>query len=55
MSVTKAQGFDTRQLTEKVKAALAELQVSLPKGIETIVLFQQKDFIDNAIGNLKRP
>ena len=54
MSVTKAQGFDTRHLTEKVKAALAELQVSLPKGIETIVLFQQKDFIDNAIGNLKK-
>ena len=54
MSVTKAQGFDTRQLTEKVKAALAELQVSLPKGTETIVLFQQKDFIDNAIGNLKK-
>ena len=54
MSLTKAQGFDTRALTEKVKAALAELQPSLPKGVETIVLFQQKDFIDNAIGNLKK-
>ena len=54
MSLTKAQGFDTRALTGKVKAALAELQPSLPKGIETIVLFQQKDFIDNAIGNLKK-
>ena len=54
MSLTKAQGFDTRALTGKVKAALAELQPSLPKGLETIVLFQQKDFIDNAIGNLKK-
>jgi len=53
MSVTKAPGFDTRKLTENVKVALTELQQSLPKGVETIVLFQQKDFIDNAIGNLK--
>jgi CzcA family heavy metal efflux pump len=54
MSLTKAQGFDTRALTGKVKAALTELVPSLPKGVETIVLFQQKDFIDNAIGNLKK-
>ncbi len=53
MSLTKAQGFDTRVLTGKVKSALAELEPSLPRGVETIVLFQQKDFIDNAIGNLK--
>lgn len=54
MSLTKTQGFDTRQITEKVKSALSELQPSLPQGVETIVLFQQKDFIDNAIGNLKK-
>ena len=54
MSLTKAQGFDTRALTGKVKTALAELAPSLPEGVETIVLFQQKDFIDNAIGNLKK-
>ena len=53
MSLTKAQGFDTRVLTGKVKSALAELEPSLPRGVGTIVLFQQKDFIDNAIGNLK--
>lgn len=52
MSVTKAPGFDTRVLTEQVSAALEELTPSLPKGVETTLLFQQKDFIDNAIGNL---
>jgi Cu/Ag efflux pump CusA len=26
---------------------------SFPKGVETTLLFQQKDFIDHAIGNLK--
>jgi CzcA family heavy metal efflux pump len=52
MSITKAPGFDTRKLTEQIKAALAELETTLPKGTETVLLFQQKDFIDHAIGNL---
>ena len=54
MSVTKSPGFDTRALTAKVNSALAELQSGLPAGVETTVLFQQKDFIDNAIGNLQK-
>jgi CzcA family heavy metal efflux pump len=52
MSITKSPGFDTRELTEKVKAALDELKPTFPKGVETTLLFQQKDFIDHAIGNL---
>jgi CzcA family heavy metal efflux pump len=52
MSITKAPGFDTRALTEQIKKALDELQVTFPKGVETTLLFQQKDFIDHAIGNL---
>ncbi len=54
MSVTKAPGFDSRELTEQVNEALAGLKPSLPDGVETTLLFQQKDFIDNAIGNLKK-
>ncbi len=52
MSITKAPGFDTRKLTEQIKQALDELQAAFPKGVETTLLFQQKDFIDHAIGNL---
>ena len=52
MSITKAPGFDTRALTREINKALAELQPSFPKGMETLLLFQQKDFIDHAIGNL---
>jgi len=52
MSITKAPGFDTRKLTEQIKAALDELQATFPKGVETTLIFQQKDFIDHAIGNL---
>lgn len=53
MSITKAPGFDTRALTGQIREALAELQPALPAGVETRLLFQQKDFIDHAIGNLK--
>lgn len=52
MSITKSPGFDTRALTDQVKAALQELNATFPPGVETTLLFQQKDFIDNAIGNL---
>ena len=52
MSITKAPGFDTRTLTEEINKALAGLQSTFPKGVETTLLFQQKDFIDHAIGNL---
>ncbi len=53
MTVTKSPGFDTRSLTAAVKAALADLAPSLPAGIETVVLFQQKEFIDLAMANLR--
>ena len=52
MSITKSPGFDTRELTGQIKSALDELAPTLPKGMETTLLFQQKDFIDHAIGNL---
>ncbi len=52
MSITKAPGFDTRALTKEINKALAELKPSFPQGLETTLLFQQKDFIDHAIGNL---
>jgi len=52
MSITKSPGFDTRALTGAITGALEEMRATLPPGVETIPLFQQKDFIDHAIGNL---
>ncbi len=52
MSITKAPGFDTRLLTEQINKALEDLKPTYPQGVETTLLFQQKDFIDHAIGNL---
>ena len=53
MSITKAPGFDTSKMTDEIKAALDDLKATLPEGVETVLLFQQKDFIDHAIDNLK--
>jgi CzcA family heavy metal efflux pump len=53
MSITKAPGFDTLGLTAKIEEALAQLQKTLPAGVEAIVLFRQGDFIDHAVGNLQ--
>lgn len=54
MSVVKSPGFDTISLTEKIEDAIASLKPTLPKGVEATVLFRQRDFIDSAIGNLKK-
>jgi CzcA family heavy metal efflux pump len=54
LSITKSQGFDTRRLTAEIRRALDALQPSLPEGVETVVLFQQEDFINSAMGNLER-
>ncbi len=54
MSVVKSPGFDTVELTEKIEAAITELAPSLPDGVEATVLFRQRDFIDSAVGNLKK-
>ena len=53
MSITKSPGFDTRALTEQIEAALSELRPALPAGVEVVPLFQQRQFIDHAIGNLE--
>jgi len=54
MSVIKAPGFDTIELTEKIESAIVGLEPTLPAGVEATVLFRQRDFIDSAIGNLKK-
>ena len=54
MSVIKAPGFDTITLTEQIETAIEGLKPTLPEGVEATVLFRQRDFIDSAIGNLKK-
>ena len=53
LTVNKQPGTDTRQLTERVTAALADLQSSLPPDLRVAPqLYQQEKFIDLAIENV---
>ncbi len=53
LSVTKAPGFDTLELTGKVEEELEKLRKTMPEGVEIEPLFRQADFIEHAIGNLE--
>ena len=53
LSVTKSPGFDTIGLTDRVEAALADLQAALPQGVEVVTLYRQADFINLSVGNLE--
>lgn len=52
ISVRKAPGFDTIDLTREVEVALEELQNSLPEGAELVPLYRQEEFIELSIDNL---
>ncbi len=53
LTVTKQPEADTRRVTEQIGQALTELQASLPPDLRIEpALYQQKDFIDVAIGNV---
>ena len=53
MSVQKQPGASTIELTEKIDAAVAELQTTLPPDIEINTrLFRQASFIEASIGNV---
>lgn len=53
LSVQKQPGASTVELTEKVDAAVSELQTTLPPGIEINTrLFRQANFIEASIGNV---
>jgi HME family heavy-metal exporter len=53
LTIQKQPNGDTRQVTEQVKLALAEMQASMPKDVRLLPdLYQQKEFIDLAMENV---
>ncbi|MGI9239365.1 MAG: efflux RND transporter permease subunit, partial [Verrucomicrobiales bacterium] len=53
INIRKSPGFDTIDLTGKIEVIMAELQPSLPAGVELVTLYRQRDYIDLSIGNLE--
>lgn len=55
VTVTKQPDEGTVGLTERIDAELAEIEKSLPAGVEVATdIFRQSEFIDNSISNLQR-
>ena len=53
MSIQKQPGTSTLELTEKIDAALKELQISLPEDVEINPnLFRQANFIETSVDNV---
>jgi len=53
INIRKSPGFDTIALTEEIEGIIAELEQTLPEGVELVTLYRQRDFIDLSIGNLE--
>ncbi|HVG64108.1 MAG TPA: efflux RND transporter permease subunit [Hyalangium sp.] len=53
LAVQKQPGASTLELTGKVKAAVEELQRTLPGDVHIATLFEQGSFIEAAIGNVE--
>ena len=53
LSVTKSPGVDTIDLTQRIEKEIADIQTTLPDGVQIEALFRQSDFINHAVHNLK--
>ncbi|MCA9147949.1 MAG: efflux RND transporter permease subunit [Planctomycetales bacterium] len=52
LTINKQPGADTRQVTQDVTRAIAELKPTLPSDLQIISLYAQESFIDRAIENV---
>ncbi|MFT6179444.1 MAG: CzcA family heavy metal efflux pump [Paracoccaceae bacterium] len=53
LSITKAPGYDTLDLTDQLETALADLRGTVPEGVELLVAYRQADYINLSLNNLK--
>ena len=52
LTIQKQPGADTRQVTEEIRAALIELEPSLPAGVRLQTTYEQREFIDHSVHNV---
>ncbi|YCM45768.1 efflux RND transporter permease subunit [Verrucomicrobiaceae bacterium 227] len=53
LSISKAPGYDTLELTDLIEAAMADLRTALPEGVELEVAYRQADYINLSLDNLR--
>lgn len=52
LTIQKQPGTDTRSLSDSIQSAIEELKTAMPDGVHLEVTYQQRDFIDDSIGNV---
>ncbi|MEM7454648.1 MAG: efflux RND transporter permease subunit [Planctomycetota bacterium] len=52
LTVQKQPGVDTRALSDKLETAVEELRQGMPDDVQLSVTYQQREFIDHAVGNV---
>ncbi|MCA9178952.1 MAG: efflux RND transporter permease subunit [Planctomycetales bacterium] len=52
LTIQKQPTADTRNVTESIQAALAELTASLPKDVRVQTTYEQREFIDHSVHNV---
>ncbi|MGC6456732.1 MAG: efflux RND transporter permease subunit [Akkermansiaceae bacterium] len=53
LSLSKAPGYDTLELTELIEEAMDDLRSTLPEGVELEVAYRQADYIQLSLDNLR--
>jgi len=53
LSISKAPGYDTLELTALIEAAMDDLREALPDGVELGVAYRQADYINLSLNNLR--
>jgi cobalt-zinc-cadmium resistance protein CzcA len=52
--VTKQFGADTVKVSEGIRAAIAEIQKALPKGVQLRIVYDQSQLVSSALGGVSR-
>jgi CzcA family heavy metal efflux pump len=52
LTIQKQPGTDTRQLTDDIEQAIAEMQLSMPDDVHIEATYKQREFIDYSVSNV---
>ena len=52
LTIQKQPGTDTRQITEEINSAIAQLRQSLPDDVKISATYEQREFIDYSVSNV---
>lgn len=52
LTIQKQPGADTREVTEQIRAAIEQLETSMPEDVRIAATYEQREFIDYSVNNV---